>query len=152
MSALPGGPLLFDTGIYIRFSRRERYSWLGEDHRVFQRTIFSAVVAAELYAGTRDQREKRILDRLCQAHRALGHFSHPPASSWIETGNVLRRVRSLFGQMDSVKHFRDLLIALEASRADATLVTENLDDFERWKSLLRSANKTLKLFSPSFLI
>jgi len=54
--------------------------------------------------------------------------------------------------MDFVRHFRDLLIALEASRADATLVTENLDDFERWKSLLQSADKRLKLFSPSLLI
>ena len=152
MSVLPGGPLLFDTGIYIRFSRRERYSWLSEDHRVFQRTILSAVVAAELYAGTRDQKEKRTLDRLCQAHHALGHFSHPPTSSWIETGNVLRRARGRFGQMDFVRHFRDLLIALEASRADATLVTENFDDFERWKSLLHSANKTLRLFCPSLLI
>lgn len=149
MSVLPGGPLLFDTGIYIRFSRRERYLWLGEDHRVFQRTILSAVVAAELYADTREQREKRTLDRLCQAHHALGHFSCPPASSWIETGNLLRRARARFGQMDFVRHFRDLLIALEASRADATLVTENVDDFERWKGLLLSARKTLKLFSPS---
>jgi len=152
MSVLPGGPLLFDTGIYIRFSRRERYSWLSEDHRVFQRTILSAVVAAELYAGTRDQKEKRTLDRLCQAHHAIGHFSHPPTSSWIETGNVLRRARGRFGQMDFVRHFRDLLIALAASRADATLVTENFDDFERWKSLLHSANKTLRLFCPSLLI
>ena len=38
MSVLPVGPLLFDTGIYIRFSRRKRYLWLGEDHRVFRRT------------------------------------------------------------------------------------------------------------------
>ena len=151
MSLLPGGALLFDTGIYIRFSRRERYQWLGEDNRVFQRTILSAVVAAELYAGTRDQREKRILDRLCQAHQALGHFCYPPASSWIETGNFLRRARGRFGHMDFVRHFRDLLIALEASRAHATLVTENLDDFERWKGLLQSASKTLKLFSPSLL-
>ena len=151
MSVLPGGPLFFDTGIYIRFSRRERYLWLGEDHRVFQRTILSAVVAAELYAGTREQREKRTLDRLCQAHQALGYFSCPPASSWIETGNLLRRARARFGQMDFVGHFRDLLIALEASRADATLVTENVDDFERWKGLLLSARKNLKLFSPSLL-
>jgi len=152
MSVLPGGALLFDTGIYIRFSRRERYSWLGEDRRVFQRTILSAVVAAELYAGTRDQREKRTLDRLCRAHHALGHFSHPPASCWIETGNVLRRAKGRFGQMDFARHFRDLLIALEASRANATLVTENLDDFKRWKSLLQSTSKTLRLFCPSLLI
>src|SRR5256886_11119795 len=47
----------------------------GEDARIFQRTILTAVVAAELYAGTHDHREKRALDELCKAHRALGHFS-----------------------------------------------------------------------------
>ena len=148
MSNLPSGLLLFDTGIYIRFSRREHYLWLGEDGRVFERTILSAVVAAELYAGTRDLREKRALDHLCQAHLALSRFSYPPASAWIETGNLLRRARRNFGQLDFVRHFRDLLIALEASRGGATLVTENFGDFGRWKRLLQSAKKNLKLFNP----
>ena len=149
MNALPAGPLLFDTGIYIRFSRGENYLWLGEDARVFQRTILTAVVAAELYAGTHDHREKRVLDELCRAHRALGHFSSPPAATWIDAGILLRRARSAFGQMDFVRHFRDLLIALEAVQSRATLVTENIGDFTRWKSLLAAARKTLKLFNPS---
>jgi predicted nucleic acid-binding protein len=149
MSSLPTGPLLFDTGIYIRFSRGEKYLWLSEDARIFQRTIFTAVVAAELYAGTRSQPEKRALDKLCQAHHALGHFSSPPASAWIDAGILLRRTRSTFGQMDFVRHFRDLLIASEAMRTGATLVTENSRDFARWKSILVSARKTLKLFHPS---
>jgi predicted nucleic acid-binding protein len=51
--------------------------------------------------------------------------------------------------MDFVRHFRDLLIALEAAQAGATLVTENARDFARWKSLLSSARKTLKLFNAS---
>jgi predicted nucleic acid-binding protein len=51
--------------------------------------------------------------------------------------------------MDFVHHFRDLLIAMEAARAGATLVTENTDDFVRWRSLLASAHKTLKVFTPS---
>jgi predicted nucleic acid-binding protein len=148
MSALPAGLLLFDTGIYIRFSRQERYLWLGEDGRVFQRTILTAVVAAELYAGTRDTREKRALDQLCHAHLALNHFSYPSASAWIETGTLLCRARRTMGQMDFVRHFRDLLITLEVARAGATLVTENFGDFERWKRLLASTGKTLKLFSP----
>jgi predicted nucleic acid-binding protein len=149
MSSLPTGLLLFDTGIYIRFSRGEKYLWLGEDARIFQRTIFTAVVAAELYAGTRSQPEKRALDKLCQAHHALGHFSSPPGSAWIDAGILLRRTRSTFGQMDFVRHFRDLLIASEAMRTGATLVTENSRDFARWKSVLVSARKTLKLFHPS---
>jgi predicted nucleic acid-binding protein len=149
MSSLPTGLLLFDTGIYIRFSRGEKYLWLSEDARIFQRTIFTAVVAAELYAGTRSQPEKRALDKLCQAHHALGHFSSPPGSAWIDAGILLRRTRSTFGQMDFVRHFRDLLIASEAMRTGATLVTENSRDFARWKSVLVSARKTLKLFHPS---
>ena len=148
MSALPAGLLLFDTGIYIRFSRQGRYLWLGEDARVFQRTILTAVVAAELYAGTRNTSEKRALDQLCQAHLALKHFSYPLASTWIETGTLLCRARRTLGQMDFVGHFRDLLISLEAARADATLVTENFRDFARWKVLIASTRKTLMLFNP----
>lgn len=149
MIVLPDGPLLFDTGIYIRFSRGEDYPWLGQNASVFQRTILTAVVAAELYAGTRDRREKRALDQLCRAHYALGHFSSPAATTWVDAGLLLRRARTVFGNMDFVHHFRDLLIALEAVRAGATLVTENVGDFARWKSQLSSAGKTLKLFNPS---
>jgi len=149
MIPLPAGPLLFDTGIYIRFSRAEAYLWLGEDAQVLQRTILTAVVAAELYAGTRDHREKRTLDDLCRAHVALGHFSSPSAAAWIDAGILLRRARSTLGQMDFVRHFRDLLIALEAVRAGATLVTENARDFARWKSFLASSGNTLQSFEPS---
>jgi predicted nucleic acid-binding protein len=148
MIPLPPGPLLFDTGIYIRYSRGESYLWLGEDARVFQRTILTAVVAAELYAGTRNYREKRALDLLCQAHQALGHFTSPSAAEWIDTGILLRRARTLFGKMDFVHHFRDLLIAIEAARVGATLVTENVGDFARWRSILPISKKTLKLFKP----
>jgi predicted nucleic acid-binding protein len=149
MSSLPAGLLLFDTGIYIRFSRGEKYLWLGEDAQIFQRTILTAVVAAELYAGTRSRQEKQALDELCQAHRALGHFSSPAGSAWIDAGILLRRSRRTFGQVDFAIHFRDLLIALEALQTGATLVTENSRDFARWKSLLASVRKTLKLFNPS---
>jgi predicted nucleic acid-binding protein len=149
MLPLPAGPLLFDTGIYIRFSRGEDYLWLGEDAGVFQRTILTTVVAAELYAGTHDRREKRTVDELCRAHDALGNFSTPSAAAWMETGILLRRARTAYGQIDFVHHFRDLLIALEAVRARATLVTENAGDFARWRSLLGSSRKILKLFHPA---
>jgi predicted nucleic acid-binding protein len=151
MSTLPAGLLLFDTGIYIRFSRHERYRWLGEDLRVFRRTILTAVVAAELYAGTRDRREKQALDRLCQSHLALGGFSYPSGSVWIEAGTLLGIARRRVGHMEFARHFRDLLIALEATRAGATLVTENFSDFERWRGFIVSSGRTLKLFNPTGL-
>jgi predicted nucleic acid-binding protein len=51
--------------------------------------------------------------------------------------------------MDFAHHFRDVLIALEAAREEATLVTQNTRDFERWRALLASTNKTLRLFDAS---
>lgn len=147
MNRLPAGLLLFDTGIYIPFSRGEDYSWFGEDAQILERTILSAVVAAELYAGTRDYQDKRALDDLCRAHRSRGQFSSPAAAAWTEAGILLRR--STFGQMDFSSHFRDLLIAHEAVREGATLVTENVRDFARWRSLLGAARQTLRLFNPS---
>jgi len=149
MTALPAGPILFDTTIYIRFIRGEKYEWLGEDSRLFQRTILTAVVAAELYAGTRTPRDKRALDGLCSGHRDLGHFSSPSAETWIQAGVLMRRARALFGEIRFVHHFRDALIALEAAHTRAALVTEDVADFARWKSLIASAGMTLKLFTPS---
>jgi predicted nucleic acid-binding protein len=149
MSALPAGLLLFDASIYIRYSRRERYAWLGEDVRVFQRTLLSSVVAAELYAGTRGRREKRTLDELFRAHAALGHLSTPSPQAWVDAGILLRRARSRLGQASFAHHFRDVLITIEALSAGATLVTENMRDFARWKSLLASGRENLKLFDAS---
>lgn len=147
--SLPSGLLLFDTGIYIRSTREEKYLWLRRDARLFQRTVLTAVVAAELYAGTHDQEEKRKLDDLCRAHDSLGHFSHPTNDRWRETGILLRRARRLFGDLPFTAHFRDILIAIEAVHVQATLVTENARDFVRWKSVLASTGRALHLFDPS---
>jgi predicted nucleic acid-binding protein len=99
MNSLPAGPLLFDTGIYIRFSRGEDYPWLIDDEQIFGRTFLTAVVAAELYAGTRDRHEKRSLDELCRAYQMLGHFLSPSSETWVDSGMLLRRARSTSGQM-----------------------------------------------------
>lgn len=149
MISLPSGPLLFDTGIYIRFSRGEDYPWLGHDTRVFQRTILTAVVAAELYAGTHNHREKHALDKLCQAHRALGHFSRS-RKCWTKSicPKTLRARRSRMPASIQPAAEGDE-IAVEAARAGATLVTENVGDFARWRSILTSAKMTLKVFRPS---
>lgn len=146
MSGLPRGRVIFDTGIYIRFFRKENYAWLGTDSQIFQRTIFTAVVAAELYAGSRSRKQKRALDELCRAHQALGNFSAPTARTWTETGLLLRRASERFRRMDFVRHFRDALIMLEAQRHGAMVVTENVKDFARWQALL--GGKRIKIVKP----
>jgi predicted nucleic acid-binding protein len=150
MTLLPRGPLVFDTGIYIRYYHGQNYGWLGEDARICACTYLTAVVAAELYAGTRSHPEKRALDRLSKAHQGLGHFSSPPAATWIQAGALLARASRTAGQIDFAHHFRDLLIALEAVRLGATLVTENARDFVRWQRLIQiSGSQKLMLFDPS---
>jgi predicted nucleic acid-binding protein len=146
---LPSGLLLLDTGIYIRYSRGDGYSWLLQGTQNIQRTVLTAVVAAELYAGTRDRTEKLALDELCRAHRAMGHFSTPTAETWLQAGSLLRRAHDRFGHLDFARHFRDALIAVEAVQAGATLITENVRDFNRWKALLAASNQTLKIFKAT---
>jgi predicted nucleic acid-binding protein len=146
---LPKGLMLLDTGIYIRYSRGEGYSRLLQDTQNIQRTVLTAVVAAELYAGTRDRAEKRALDELCRAHRAMRRFSCPSAETWFQAGLLLRRAHDRYGHLDFVQHFRDALIALEAVQAGATLITENARDFSRWKTLLAGSNQKLKIFRAS---
>ena len=144
----PSGRLLFDTSVYIRYFRDGTPAWVAEDRATVQRSILTVVVAAELYAGTRDAEDKRRLDLLCHWHRALGTLSHPDETSWLDAGVLLGRYARVYGGLRMVDHVRDVLIALEASRHSATLVTENTHDFLRWQKLFRSTGRTLRLLSP----
>ncbi len=146
MNAFPRGRLLFDTSAYVGQIRHQRYPWLARERGLFQRTILTVVVAAELYAGTRSRKDKRSLDALCRAHEALSLFSCPPREAWITAGMLLGRYRSAHGAVRFADHFRDVMIALEAARHAATLVTENARDFSRWQRLLRSSGQRLNIF------
>src|SRR5438874_2401557 len=145
MRVIPRGKVLFDTSAYIRFIREGSYRWLENDEKLFQRTILTAVVAAELYAGSRSPEEKLRLDRLCLAHQALGSLSSPQLRSWLQAGQMIGRYARLYGRVQAADHFRDGLIALEAARHQATLATENVRDFLRWRKLLRSAGLKLEI-------
>ena len=86
MRVLPEGPVLFDTSAYIRQIHEKAYPGLVQDAKLFQRTVLSAVVAAELYAGTRSAEDRRALDDLCGAHRALGKLSCLAQDTWLQAG------------------------------------------------------------------
>jgi predicted nucleic acid-binding protein len=146
VSAIPVGPVLFDSSAYIRQIRQQAYPWLSQDRKLFQRTVLSVVVASELYAGTRSAEDKRALDGLCDAHGALGNLSCPGEELWLQAGTLLCRYARLHGELQLTDHFRDVLIALEAVKKGATLITENARDFHRWRGLLRSAGQRLRVF------
>jgi hypothetical protein len=114
----------------------------GEDARVFQRTILTAVVAAGLYAGTRSQQDKRALDELCQAY-------HVPRAPHGLTPPFCCAAPKHFRANGLCQPFSRSIDCIGSNTAGATLVTENSRDFARWNSLLVSARKALKLFNPS---
>lgn len=146
MMPIPRGRLLFDTSAYIRFFHQNAPSWLAIRRSRFERTILTAVVAAELYAGTRSTEEKQAVDELCLAHRSLGSFSSPSAELWLEAGVLLGRYARIYGNLRMADHFRDVLIVLEAANNGATLMTANARDFRRWQKLLRSTGRNLRMF------
>jgi hypothetical protein len=90
--------------------------------------------------------DKHALDGLCGAHRALGNLSCPGEDLWLQAGTLLCRYARLHGELRPADHFRDVLIALEAVRSGATLMTENARDFQRWEALLRAAGHRLRVF------
>lgn len=147
MISLPRGRLLFDTSAYIRYARESAFPWLSENQEVIRRSVLTVVVAAELYAGAKGADDQGRLDSLCQWHRALGTLSFPNADSWLQAGRLLERYARLYGTVRMVDHFRDILIALEAVKHGATLVTENARDFLRWRKLLRPSGRNLAVFN-----
>jgi predicted nucleic acid-binding protein len=146
VSAISEGPVLFDSSAYIRQIREQTYPWLSQDRKLFKRTVLSVVVASELYAGTRSVEDKRALDGLCDAHRALGNLSCPGEDLWRQAGTLLCRYARLHGELRLIDHFRDVLIALETVKNGATLMTENAQDFHRWQGLLRGTGQRLRVF------
>jgi predicted nucleic acid-binding protein len=146
MSPLPRTRLLFDTSAYIRHIREGTHLWLATDRGIVERSILTVVVAAELYAGARDAEDKGRLDILCRLHRRLGTLSSPDGDTWLEGGQLLGRYARRYGNVRMVDHFRDVLIALEAVRNGAALMTENVRDFLRWRKLLLSSGTRLEVF------
>jgi predicted nucleic acid-binding protein len=129
--------LLFDTSVYIPYLRAEAYSGLLEQAVRANQVLLSAVVLAELYAGTRSPRDKADLDTILRGDQSRGLLVVPDADDWARTGQVMRRHRSLYGEIEPREHLNDVLILVSSGRVGAEVVTENAKHFSRWESLFR---------------
>lgn len=129
--------LLFDTSIYIPYLRGEAYRDLIERAVRGDHVIFSTVVLAELYAGTRSAGDKADLDTILRAYETRGLLVVPNAEDWVRTGLVIRRHRAVYGDIEPRHHLNDILILLSGARVGAEIVTENAKHFSRWESLFR---------------
>jgi predicted nucleic acid-binding protein len=109
--------------------------------------ILSAVVAMELYAGTRSRGDKQDLDRMVQALTGVGRVVSLEPEDFSTAGQLAATYSRRYGQITLRDHANDILIALGAWRARAELFTVNRQDMERWQQLLRRSGKRFTLRS-----
>jgi predicted nucleic acid-binding protein len=128
---------LFDTCSYVLQFRERRFADLIDQLLLKGQFVLSSIVAMELYAGARDEGAKRALDRLSLQLDRLGCLVVPDYADYQKAGLLIRHYARRKGALRTSPHFRDILILLNAFRAEAVVVTENLQDFLRWRSELK---------------
>jgi predicted nucleic acid-binding protein len=105
----------------------------------------SSVVMQELYAGARSNADKRDLDGINRAFWSRGYMVTPEDRDWVDAGIILARYQRGHGEVEPRDHINDVLILLGAAKADADLVTENVEDMERWRLMLRGRRKQSRI-------
>jgi predicted nucleic acid-binding protein len=125
--------VVFDTNVYVA-ALREGVNGAAFA-RILQRaprTYLASVVSAELRAGATDQTGRRAVGELVDQFDRLGRIVTPDARSWNLAGDVLGEIRrrepGLRARIASL--WNDALIALSARQIGASIITDNVKDFE----------------------
>ena len=138
---MPAGRwVVFDTNVYVAALRE------GVNGPAFARireraprTVLASVVSAELRAGATDQTGRLAVLDLADQFDRLGRIVTPDARSWSLAGDVLgdlrRREPGLRAKIASL--WNDALIALSARQIGASIVTDNVRDFELLRRFVR---------------
>jgi len=105
------------------------------------RLYLSSVVAAELQAGARSSRDRKLLmEQVLAPFYRRGRILTPTAAAWDALGLTLSRLRAE-GSLDLASVTRgfvfDVLIAFSCREAGIVLVTRNTRDMERIRSVFR---------------
>ena len=134
---------LIDSNCYVDAARDD-----GERERLLRftswaapRLYLSSVVAAELRAGARSVRDRRLLDRLVLAPFVrTARIVTPQAGAWDALGRALSDLRMREG-LDPGRVTRafafDALIAYSCREAGLVLVTKNTGDMRRLQGVFR---------------
>jgi predicted nucleic acid-binding protein len=99
----------------------------------------SAVVVAELYAGTRSADDALFLDRIVAAMQRVGRMLIPTEADWARAGRLIARRIRLQGELRPRDHLADVLILVSAARLNGAVITANLRHFEAWGRLANAA-------------
>jgi predicted nucleic acid-binding protein len=113
----------------------------GSTFEVVQRgqAWLSAVVVAELYAGSRSAAERFEIQHLVHGAGVANRLLVPTQNDWIRAGTLVARRVRLFGSMRVRDHLADVLILLAAAHINGEVLTANVRHFEAWARLARRA-------------
>jgi predicted nucleic acid-binding protein len=128
-------PVVPDTTAFVDAIRRSRQAFF--DAVLRGRVWLCAVVACELYAGTRSPEEARLVDRLVRGAADAQRLLVPTATDWAQAGRLLaRRVRTQ-GALRPRDHLADVLIVVSAAGILGEVLTANRHHIEPWVDLAR---------------
>jgi predicted nucleic acid-binding protein len=130
--------ILFDTTVYINafrsgdlavFSMR---TWPRPESRENLPVWLSAVVLEELYAGTGDEKARKVVANLEDSFAKVNRLLVPLQSDWTATGKVLNKIGQKYGfeQIGKGRLTNDTLLAMTVARNGMSLLTGNSKDFE----------------------
>jgi len=138
---MPGARwMVFDTNVYVAALREGLGgASFGRLEEAAPRTFLASVVSAELRAGALDEAGRRAVIELGQHFQRVGRVVVPTAGSWNDAGDLLARIARREPSFRTKLRglWNDALIALSARQIGATLVTENLHDFELLRRYVR---------------
>ena len=124
--------IIIDTNIYIAIFNSGQYERLQNP---FQYVVFLAYpVLHELWMGARGKQEAKHLAAFQDRFVKLKRLIIPTDQSLILIGHACRQLRNL-GKLDPVypKHYNDITISVLARQVGATVLTNNIVDFEAIK-------------------
>jgi predicted nucleic acid-binding protein len=130
--ALPvTGKVLLDNNVFIDYLRTDRYAdWIfGGVSNIIR--FLSSVVLMELRIGADTLRRQRVVDRI-QAAFPASRLIAPLPLLFDQAGQLFRTLHGNgSGLDDRLGPVNDLLIALTARQIGATVLTSNVEDFQR---------------------
>ena len=127
--------VVFDTNVYIGIFNRGLY--INEINWFKKVTYLVHPVLHELWIGAQGKAEIRHLTRFGDTFVKLGRLVLPEPATQIQIGLTCQKLRSI-GKLDPKKprQYSDVCIALLARQIGATVVTRDVGDFKRIRSVV----------------
>ncbi len=101
-------PRVFDTSVFVQTIRGQLDDQVLLHHAFPGRTYLCAVVAHELWVGTRSRDDAEALRRLLRGFERLGSVLTPSYEDWTLAGRLLEQYQRLFGKITPTDHVRHM--------------------------------------------